>query len=159
MCILFFVFFHYEESFTGYISVIKLTMLCSFCEQAHSQDRIWGGAEPPKVDLLDPKSGLFLTSPSQPPYKNPIFGHFVVKSGPFARFGGDTSHPCTPTPPHPLATGLFVRTGYIFRLELPCYPTFTNPFYNKDIVMNILVRIGGNCRIQPTLSSLTTILQ
>ena len=56
-------------------------------EQAPSQDRIWGGAEPPKVVLLDPKSGLFEPHPLKPPTKNPFLAHSVDKSGPFGRFG------------------------------------------------------------------------
>ena len=42
---------------------------------ARSQDRFGGGMrDPQKFDLLDPKSGLFWTSPPLPSYKNPIFG-------------------------------------------------------------------------------------
>ena len=47
-----------------------------------------GGVNPPKVDLLDPKSGLVEPHPLNPPTKTPFLVHFVAKSGPFARFGG-----------------------------------------------------------------------
>ena len=46
--------------------------------QARSQDRIWGGAEPPKVDLLDPKSGLSEPHPLNPPTKIPFLAHFLA---------------------------------------------------------------------------------
>ena len=55
---------------------------------------------PPIVDLLAPKCGLFEPHLPQPSYKNPIFGLFVGKSGPFSRFGGYVA------PRTPLATGL-----------------------------------------------------
>ena len=56
---------------------------------------------PPKVDLLDPKSGLFLTSPPYPPTKTPFLVHVVATSGPFGRFGGCV----TPTAPPWLRDG------------------------------------------------------
>ena len=59
-----------------------------------------GVRDPQRVDILDPKSGLFLTSPPYPPTKTPFLAHFVTKSGPFGRFGGGASHP-----PHPPGYG------------------------------------------------------
>ena len=58
--------------------------------QARSQDRFGGGGaqNPKKVDLLDPKSGLFEPHPLNPPTKTPFLAHFVAKSGPLGRFGG-----------------------------------------------------------------------
>ena len=56
--------------------------------------------DPQKVDLLDPKSGLFEPHPLNPPTKNPFLAHFVAESGPFGRFGGGASHP-----PHPPGYG------------------------------------------------------
>ena len=47
-----------------------------------------GGAEPPTVDLLDPKSGLFNLTPLTPIQKSQFLTHFVAKSGPFGRLGG-----------------------------------------------------------------------
>ena len=71
--------------------------------QAGSQDR-WGVRDPPKVDLLDPKSGLFETHPLNPPTKKKTFlVHFVAKSGPYGRFRG-----CVP-----LATGLCMYVSEI----------------------------------------------
>ena len=55
--------------------------------------------DPPKVDLFDPKGGLFEPHPLNPPSKTPFLVHFVAKSGPFGRFGG-VSHP-----PHPPGYG------------------------------------------------------
>ena len=40
-----------------------LELLAHIPNQARSQDRIWGSAEPPKSGLLDPKSGLFEPHP------------------------------------------------------------------------------------------------
>ena len=80
------------HQFEGYSLILnKGTEVCS-------QDRIWEGAEPPEVDLLDPKSGLFEPHPLNPPTKTPFLVHFVAKSGPFARFGGVecASHPSQP---------------------------------------------------------------
>ena len=54
--------------------------------QARSQGRTWGGAEPPKVDFWDLKSGLFEPHPLNPPTKTPFWAHFVAKSRHFARF-------------------------------------------------------------------------
>ena len=48
---------------------------------------------PPKVDLSDPKSGLFEPHPLNPPTKTSFWAHFVAQSGPFARFGGHPLHP------------------------------------------------------------------
>ena len=45
---------------------------------------VWG---PPKVDLLDPKSGLFEPHPLNLPTKTQFLVHFVAKSGPFGMFG------------------------------------------------------------------------
>ena len=65
--------------------------------QARSQNRIW--KTPPKVDLVDPKSGLFEAHPSN---KTPIFGPLCGHKWTFASFGG-----CIAPPPPPLlATGL-----------------------------------------------------
>ena len=45
-----------------------------------------GVRDPKKVDLLDPKSGLFEPHPLNPPTKTPFLAHFVAKSAPFGRF-------------------------------------------------------------------------
>ena len=55
-----------------------------------------GVRNPLKVDLLDPKSELFGTSPPYPPIKTPFLVHFVPKSGPFGKFGGCIAPPRTP---------------------------------------------------------------
>ena len=55
-----------------------------------------GGAEPPKSGPFGPKKWTFLNLTPLPSYKNPIFVHFVAKSGPVGRFGG-VHH--TPAPP------------------------------------------------------------
>ena len=65
--------------------------------QARSQNRIWGGAEPPqqwtfwtqKVDFLN-------ITPLNPPTKTPFLAHFVPKVDLLFRFGGVR---CTPVPP------------------------------------------------------------
>ena len=72
-------------------------MLMNIKEQARSQDR-FGGAGPQKVDLLDPKSGLFEPHLLNPPTKTPFLAHFVAKSGPLSRFRG-ALHPRTLTEP------------------------------------------------------------
>ena len=51
-------------------------------------DFFWGGADPKKVDLLDPKSGLFEPHPLNPPTKNPFLAHFVAKVDLLADLGG-----------------------------------------------------------------------
>ena len=61
-------------------------------KQAHNQDRICGGEEPPKVDLLDPKSGLFEPQPSykktnKQTNKN-IFGTLCGQKWPFWQIWG-----------------------------------------------------------------------
>ena len=53
----------------------------------------------PKVDLLDPKSGLFEPHPLNPPTKAPFLAHFVATVDLLADLGG-VSNPCIP-----LATG------------------------------------------------------
>ena len=68
--------------------------------QAHSQDRFWGGARLPKCGPFGPKKCTFWTHPLNPPTKTPFLAHFVTKSGPFSRFGVVCR---TPPPP---ATGL-----------------------------------------------------
>ena len=60
-----------------------------------------GVQNPPKVGLLDPKSGLFEPPPPQPSHKTPFLAHFMTKSG-LPDLGGCVA------PPHPLATGLVV---------------------------------------------------
>ena len=63
--------------------------------QARSQDRIWGGAEPPqKWTFWTPKFDFLNLTPFNPPTKTPFLVHFVTKSGPFARWVG--SHPSPP---------------------------------------------------------------
>ena len=47
----------------------------------------WGGAGPQKLDLLDPKSGLFEPHPLNPTTKIPFLAHFLAKSGAFGRLG------------------------------------------------------------------------
>ena len=67
-----FVFVFAQMDDFGYLTAEKRTNLGNLA-QARSQEQFWGVRDPPKVDLLDPKSGLFWTSPPLPSYKNPIF--------------------------------------------------------------------------------------
>ena len=54
------------------------------CLQARSLDYVWGGAGPPKVDLLDQKhGGLLEPHPLIPPYKNSIFDPLCDKKWTF----------------------------------------------------------------------------
>ena len=100
-------------------------MIPSLMALARPVARINGGGgggggvrDPPKVDLLDPKSGRFWTSPPYPPTKTPFLAHFVAKSGPFGRFGGCIA------PTAPLATGLVLANYNL----IPMTPLF-NSYY------------------------------
>ena len=66
--------------------------------QVRSQDRIWGGTEPPpkKSGPFGPKKWTLLTSPPKPSYKNPIFGPLCSKKWTFCQIWG-VHH--TPAPP------------------------------------------------------------
>ena len=70
------------------ISLQFLTL--KICKQTNRPiSRIeWGVQNPPKVDLLDPKSGLFEPHPFNPPTKTPFWSTLWPKVDPFARFGG-----------------------------------------------------------------------
>ena len=76
----------------------------SFCEQARSQDWIWGGEEAPKSGPFGPKKWTFWTSTPSTLLQKPNFWPTLwTKVDLLPDLGG-----CI-TPPHPLATGLSAR--------------------------------------------------
>ena len=82
--------------------------------QARSQDRFWRVRDPQKVDLLDPRSGLFWTSPPNTLLQKPhLWPTLWLKVDLLADFLGGASHPPPPPPPF---TGL-----YIFVKSKLCY--------------------------------------
>ena len=89
---------------------VRKVLECGCLIQVRSKDQFWKVQDPPKVDLLDSKSGLFEPHPLNPLTKAPFLVHFMAKSGPFDRSGVY----CTPYPPPPpgYRPGLILEDKY-----------------------------------------------
>ena len=62
-------FLYHCKALGNVISLILIIRINCSANQARSQDQFWGGAELPKVDLLDLKSALLEPHPLNPPTK------------------------------------------------------------------------------------------
>ena len=102
------------------IFIFKTALSIQAYIQARSQDRFGGVQDPPKVDLSDPKSGLFELTPN-PPTKTPFLAHFVAKSGSFGRFGGCIAPPHPPGY-RPAYNTASIKPDILQKFNFPAYP-------------------------------------